>query len=110
MVIKSWFLRLPLKITVLKKLSSEEIYGQRFPEVAEELDNYCNQLEVGQEFIVDKTGGMPSGFCPWAWHDIYPVVTGLQFGANYYWIKKEGLVYSCCSDGTRPVFFKIERL
>jgi hypothetical protein len=26
------------------------------------------------------------------------------------WIKKEGLIYSCCSDGTRPVFFKIERL
>jgi len=24
--------------------------------------------------------------------------------------QKKGLIYSCCSDGTRPVFFKIERL
>ncbi len=100
----------PLKITVLKKLSSKEVYGHPLPEVAEDMSPYCDRLEVGQEFIVEESGAMPSSFCTWAWHDIYPAVTGLRFGGNYTWIKKEGLIYSCCSDGARPVFFKIERL
>ena len=100
----------PLKITVLKKLSSKEVYGHPLPEVAEDMSPYCDRLEVGQEFIVEESGAMPSGFCTWAWHDTYPAVTGLRFGGNYTWIKKEGLIYSCCSDGARPVFFKIERL
>ena len=102
---KSWFERHSLKITVLKKLCSKDIYGHRLPEVSKDLSSYCNQLKVGQNFIVDKKGRMPSGFCPWAWHDIYPAVTGLQFGGTYYWMKKEGLIYSCCSDGTRACFF-----
>jgi len=63
-----------------------------------------------EEFIVEEAGAMPSGFCTWAWHDIYPAVTGLRFGGNYPWMKKDGMIYSCCSDGARPVFFKIERL
>jgi uncharacterized repeat protein (TIGR04076 family) len=25
-------------------------------------------------------------------------------------MKKDGMIYYCCSDGARPVFFKIERL
>jgi uncharacterized repeat protein (TIGR04076 family) len=82
--------RYPLKITVLKKLSSEEVYGQFLPEVAEDISTYCDRLEVGREFIVEKSGPVPSGLCTWAWHDIYPAVTGLRFGGNYPWIKKEG--------------------
>jgi uncharacterized repeat protein (TIGR04076 family) len=100
----------PLKITVIKKLSSKEIYGKSLPEVGEEMTPYCNRLEVGQEFVVEESGAIPSGFCTWAWHDIYPAVTGLRFGGSYPWMKKEGLIYSCCSDGARPVFFRIERL
>jgi uncharacterized repeat protein (TIGR04076 family) len=100
----------PLKIMVLKKLSSKEIYGKPLPEVGEEMTPYCDRLEEGQEFIVEESGAIPAGLCTWAWHDIYPAVTGLRFGGNYPWIKKEGLIYSCCSDGARPVFFKIERL
>jgi hypothetical protein len=42
--------REPLKITVLKKLSSKEVYGQSLPEVAEDMSPYCDRLEVGQEF------------------------------------------------------------
>jgi len=102
--------RYPLKITVIKKLSSKEVYGQPLPEVSEEMAPYCDRLEVGQEFTVEESGAIPSGFCTWAWHDIYPAVTGLRFGGDYPWMKKEGLIYSCCSDGIRPVFFKIERL
>lgn len=99
-----------VKITVLKKLSSKEVYGGPLPEVGEDMAPYCDRLQVSQEFIVDESGTMPPGFCTWAWHDIYPAVTGLRFGANFPWMKKEGMTYSCCSDGVRPVFFRIERL
>ena len=99
-----------LKITVIKKLSAKEVYGGPLPEVSETLAAYCDRLQVGQEFRVDESGAMPSGFCTWAWHDIYPVVTTLRFGGNFTWMKKEGISYSCCSDGARPVFFKIERI
>jgi len=99
-----------VKITVIKKLSSKEVYGQTLPEVGEDMSPYCDRLQMEQEFIVEESGAMPTGFCTWAWHDIYPVVTGLRFGGSFPWIKKEGLIYSCCSDGARPVFFKIERL
>lgn len=102
--------RNPLKITVLKKLSSKEIYGGPLPDVAETVTAYCDKLQVGQEFFVDESGAMPAGFCTWAWHDIYPAVTGLRFGGNFPWMKGEGAAYSCCSDGVRPVFFKIERI
>jgi len=100
----------PLRITVLKKLSAREVFGRPLPEVSDDLPAYCEKLQEGQEFIVDESGVMPAGFCAWAWHDIYPEVTGLRFGSNFPWIKKEGLIYSCCSDGARPVFFRIERL
>ncbi len=99
-----------VKITVIKKLSSKEVYGGPLPEVSGEMAPYCDRLQVGQEFIVDESGTMPSGFCTWAWHDLYPAVTGLRFGGNFQWITKEGMIYSCCSDGARPVFFKLERL
>ena len=99
-----------VRITVLKKLSSMEVYGGPLPEVGEDMAPYCDRLQISQEFIVDESGAMPSGFCTWAWHDIYPAVTGLRFGGNFPWMKKEGMIYSCCSDGARPVFFRIERL
>jgi uncharacterized repeat protein (TIGR04076 family) len=99
-----------LKITVLKELSSTEIYGHALPELADEMTPYCDRLAVGQEFIVEESGAMPAGFCTWAWNDLFPAVTGLRFGGDFPWVNKEGLHYACCTDGTRPVFFKIERL
>ena len=102
--------RYPLKITIIKKLSAKEIYGKPLPGVSEEIAALCDRLDVGQEFIVEESGAMPSGFCTWAWHDIYPAVTALRFGATFPWMTKEGLVYSCCSDGACSVFFKIERV
>ena len=56
--------RYPLKITVLKQLSSEELYGQFLPEVAEDISTYCDRLEVGREFIVEKSGRCPLVFAP----------------------------------------------
>jgi uncharacterized repeat protein (TIGR04076 family) len=103
-------MRARLKITVIRKLSWKDIHPEPLPHVSSELTEYCDRLEVGREFIVEPDGNMPAGFCTWAWHDIYPEVTTLRFGGNFPWFSKDGLIYSCCTDGVRPVFFKIERI
>lgn len=98
------------KITVIKKLSAKEVYGKPLPEVTEDLPLYCDRFQEGQEFIVNESGDKPADFCTWAWHDIFPVITTLRVGGNLPWMKKDGMVYACCTDGARPVFFKIERI
>ena len=53
---------------------------------------------------------MPDGFCGWAWRDIYKDLSVPQFGGDFYpWVNK-GEMITCCTDGIRPVSFKLERL
>lgn len=51
-------------------------------------------------------------FCSEAWDAISRYIyTGLQGGSIMNgWMKKENEMITCCSDGTRPVIFKIERI
>jgi uncharacterized repeat protein (TIGR04076 family) len=53
---------------------------------------------------------MPEGFCPSAWQTIYHNVRTLGFSGNIPYFDEEGVSVSCCSDGMRPVIFKIERI
>jgi uncharacterized repeat protein (TIGR04076 family) len=96
-----------VKITVLKKLSSRDIFGDSPP--MRQATEACGQFEVGQEFIVSEDGGMPEGFCHWAWNDVYKVVTTLMFGGSFS-EKKDAPIVRCCTDGLRPVIFKLERI
>lgn len=97
-------------ITVLKKLGSEEIFGDN-PPLGKNV-KACPVFEVGQEFIVSEDGEMPKGFCHWAWNDIYKVVTALRHGANWDLRTKEkgAPTIHCCTDGLRPVIFKLKRV
>jgi len=54
--------------------------------------------------------GVP--FCSEAWDAISRYIyTGLQGGSIMNgWMKEENTMIACCSDGTRPVIFKIERI
>jgi uncharacterized repeat protein (TIGR04076 family) len=53
---------------------------------------------------------MPDGFCGWAWRDLYKDLSVMVMGGNFDpWVEK-GLIYTSCSDGIRPVSFKLERL
>ncbi len=56
------------------------------------------------------TNGVP--FCSEAWDAIARYIyTGLQGGSIMRgWMKEENTMITCCSDGTRPVIFKIERI
>lgn len=57
-------------------------------------------------------GGLKMPFCSEAWDVLLRYIyTGLQGGSIMKgWMKKENEMIACCSDGTRPVIFKIERI
>jgi uncharacterized repeat protein (TIGR04076 family) len=86
------------KITVLKRTLNDEWNkefrnGKMTP---------CNRFQDGQEFIIESPWSKPEGFCEWAWADIRTYIHLVDTG------KFETFV-SCCTDGFRPVFFKIAR-
>ena len=71
----------------------------------------CEVFKEGQEFIVNPVSGMPAGFCPWAWDDIYKVLIAYFAGGNFgMWTEGGDTILACCSDGTRPVYFRIDKL
>ena len=95
-----------VKITVVAKLKPGEI----FDELAAETTNpVCDAVEMGKEYI-SKSLAMPEGFCSWAWADIQRDVAHLALGGDFRWINKPGSMVSCCTDGLRPVVFKLERI
>ena len=97
-----------VKITVVKKVNNKDMFGDN-PPVGFTAVPECNRLGVGQEFISDE-GSCPPGFCAWAFADIQRDITNLRFGGNFPWIKEKGAMLSCCTDGIRPVIFKLERI
>ena len=63
----------------------------------------CEQLKVGQEFISTNRWTLPEGMCAWAWGDIKPYIHSIHEG-------RENPLISCCTDGVRPVIFKLEKI
>lgn len=96
-------------ITVLKKCFFEELAEQYLLEG--KAVGPCPFFEEGDAFVYEGSAVMPEGFCPWAWIDIYRGVSALSAGAtNDCWNNKDNQEIFCCTDGTRPVTFLIERL
>ena len=98
-----------VKITVVKRLNFNEIHGDSDLGCSAELDPVCDQFSEGQEFVTDMTT-VPEGFCPGAFADIFRFISGLRSGANYPWMNEQGKVLVCCTDGFRPVVFRLERI
>jgi uncharacterized repeat protein (TIGR04076 family) len=98
------------KITVLKTTLQ--------PEIAEEYCqadvSTCPCFEEGQEFITGLE--KPENFCDWAWNDILRFVSVLLTGGNFSegifqgWMANHETMIACCTDGVRPVIFKLERV
>lgn len=99
------------KITVLKRILNEDLAGEYCP--SEIIP--CPCFEEGQEFLVDGLE-KPADFCEWAWNDILRFVTALSTGGNFSqdifqgWMKDDNVMIASCTDGLRPVVFKIERI
>ena len=97
-----------VKITVVKKLNRKDIFGDK-PPVSSDDAPECERLQTGQEFISEE-GRCPPDFCAWAFADIQRDITHLRLGGDFPWVKEKGTVLSCCTDGARPVIFKLERI
>ena len=63
---------------------------------------------MGEEYV-SKNMAMPTGFCSWAWADIQRDVAHLAMGGDFPWMREKGMMISCCTDGLRPVIFRLER-
>ena len=104
--------RFKVKITVLKRVDPSYIFNGDIPIRPDTGKKFgiCRAFEDGQEFVVEKDGKMPQGFCTQAWIDIYKELNVLMFGGSFYPYREEGKDVVCCSDGYRPVSFQLERL
>ncbi len=98
-----------VKISVVKRLKAEDVYGKSLPKVTDTFQSQCQRLRDGDEFV-SEDGAMPAGFCSWAFADIQRDITHLRFGGDFPWIGEKGVNYACCTDGLRPVIFRLERL
>ncbi|GAP21579.1 TIGR04076 family protein [Leptolinea tardivitalis] len=99
------------KITVLKTMFNKDLVDEYVEKERRKTLGPCDVFKEGQVFIADSVSGMPPGFCPWAWDDIYKVITAYYAGGNFgMWYEGGDHLIACCTDGTRPVVFKIEKL
>ncbi len=98
------------KITVLKKM----LYEDLAEEYCLNETGVCDAFEVGQDFIAIFPLKEPENFpCSGAWSNISNLVFVLMQGGNFgpsswKWMKDDRTMIACCTDGVRPVIFKIE--
>ena len=99
------------KITVVKTSFNREFVEQYVEKKRKEKLGPCEVFHEGQEFIVEPWSGLPQGFCPWAWDDIYKVIVAFGADGNFgMWTEGGETILACCTDGTRPVYFRIEKV
>lgn len=123
-----------VKVTVIDKKLYPELQAQY---CADPESGMCSCYNVGDEFIFERygtaddfwhmglntlkqtvhkaediAGGTGFPHCSEAWDAISRYIyTGLQGGSIMRgWMNDEKVMIACCSDGTRPVIFKIERM
>ena len=123
-----------IKLTVIDKKLYPELQQQY---CADPNSGMCPCYNVGDEFIFERedgkddfwhmglntltktdynpdtiAGGPKLPHCSEVWDAISRYIyTGLQGGSIMKgWMKDENTMITCCSDGTRPVIFKIERI
>jgi uncharacterized repeat protein (TIGR04076 family) len=65
---------------------------------------------VRDEFFVERDREMLEGFCASAWKSDGNSLSVIQRGGDHYPNLPRGVAITCCSDGIRPVSFKLERL
>ena len=97
------------KITVVKRTINQDLIDEY---LSDDRENFglCQAYDDGQEFIIESFPLKPDGFCDWAWADIHRDVVAVMFGGSYSWINQPGTAITCCTDGLRPVIFKVERI
>ena len=87
------------KITVLKRTIYQDLYDKYKGRKGE----LCPVLKDNQEFLVTSPYRPPEGFCKWAWADIRHYIQSVYY-------ERPDIVIACCTDGLRPVIFKLESI
>ena len=98
------------KITVLKTLYHPDLAEQyRRPDIHR---GPCPFFTEGQEFVAKMIAERPEGFaCEWAWNDLEKIVLGMMLNADFgTWMQDPNTFIACCTDGIKPVVFKLERI
>jgi uncharacterized repeat protein (TIGR04076 family) len=104
--------RAKVKITVLKRVDPSIIFDGDVPTnpISGRPFEICTAFEEGQEYLIETDNEMPEGFCPQAWHDIFRKLGILHWEGKYGAWPAEGQIIACCTDGIRPVSFRLERM
>ncbi|MFW9819695.1 MAG: TIGR04076 family protein [Candidatus Thorarchaeota archaeon] len=97
-----------IKITVVKKFNPKDVFGHEITNSRGEIVPTCYVFEEGEEFIVENLA-KPEDFCGWGWKTVVKDIELLASGENVSWCPP-GIIYSSCTDGARPVIFKLERI
>ena len=93
------------RITVLRKMFNPDLVQEYCAQQA----TSCPVFEESQEFYF-RNLERPEGFCAWAWDDIHKIVFALHSNGDFgSWIKDKHSNVACCTDGLRPVVFRIEK-
>jgi uncharacterized repeat protein (TIGR04076 family) len=96
------------RVTVVKRTINQDLIDEHLNGKLDPI-GACTAFEDGQEFEIDGFPQKPEGFCDWAWATIHKDVVAVLFGGDYPWIEQPGTAITCCTDGLRPVIFKVER-
>ncbi|MCJ7635683.1 TIGR04076 family protein [Candidatus Bathyarchaeota archaeon] len=100
-----------VKVTVIRKMRIEDVYGKTLPKVSKDFKSPCQlQFKEGDAFIFEKGKPVPEGFCSWAYADMQRDIVHLLFDGNFPWMEEKGVTYATCTDGLRPVVFRLERI
>lgn len=107
-----------VKVTVLRRFTPSEVF-ETSPVTLLDLGlekgkptrgtwlKACEVFRENQEFIVED-GNMPRGFCTSAWQTLYCNYRTLAYGGTFPF--RGNIAINCCTDGLRPVVFKLERI
>jgi len=101
--------RYNVRVTVIRKLDLSEVHGAENVGQARNFAPTCSAFNVGDSFVIER-GPHPEGFCLQAFNDIYPWINAIRWGASFPWMEEEGTMVACCTDGLRPVVFRLERI
>jgi len=100
-----------VRITVIKRLDKRAILDEETLRCAPTGDPKCPKFQEGDTFLVEDLGNPSPIFpCQWAYHDIFKEVMHLALGGRFFWMNPTDSIVVCCTDGLRPVLFKLEAL
>jgi uncharacterized repeat protein (TIGR04076 family) len=97
-----------IRVTVLKKFNPKEVFGHDITYPRGDIVPTCHVFEEGEEFIVENVE-KPEKFCGWGWETVSKDIAILDAGDDVSWTDP-GIIYTCCTDGARPVSFELERI